>query len=136
MKTYVILENVRSAHNVGSIFRTADGAGVAKLFLVGCTPTPIDRFGRIQPEIAKTSLGAASYVMWEHVSSIDDCIEKLQNMNVQIVAVEQTEEASDFQSHVPTKDAAYIFGNEVTGVPHEALAKSDEVIYIPMRGTK
>ena len=62
MHTFVILHNVRSAHNVGSIFRTSDGAGVSKVYLTGYTPTPIDRFGRTNPEIEKTSLGATRSV--------------------------------------------------------------------------
>ena len=61
----VIIDNVRSAHNVGSIFRTSDGAGVSRIILVGYTPAPIDRFGRLRSEIAKTSLGASSMIPWE-----------------------------------------------------------------------
>jgi tRNA G18 (ribose-2'-O)-methylase SpoU len=62
----VVLDNVRSAHNVGSVFRTSDGAGVSRIILGGYTPAPIDRFGRAQPEIAKTSLGATKTIPWEH----------------------------------------------------------------------
>ncbi len=69
MKKIVILDNVRSAHNVGSVFRSSDGAGVSKIYLVGTTPAPIDRFGRVQPEIAKTSLGATESVAWERVGN-------------------------------------------------------------------
>jgi tRNA G18 (ribose-2'-O)-methylase SpoU len=71
MDKIVILDNVRSTHNVGSIFRTSDGAGVSKIYLLGITPSPIDRFGRPQPEIAKTSLGATDSVVWERVGEGD-----------------------------------------------------------------
>ncbi|MFT7507634.1 MAG: 23S rRNA (guanosine2251-2'-O)-methyltransferase, partial [Acidimicrobiales bacterium] len=94
----IILDNIRSAHNVGSIFRSSDGAGVEKIYLVGPTPTPIDRFGRVQPEIVKTSLGASESIQWEHVGDSENVsiketialIEKLKQEGFTIVAVEQS----------------------------------------------
>ena len=74
---YLVLENIRSAYNVGAIFRTADGVGVEKIFLVGYTPTPTDRFGRIQSEIQKTSLGASETVSWEYSETIEPVLEKI-----------------------------------------------------------
>lgn len=136
MKKIVILENIRSAFNVGSIFRTADGAGVAHVFLVGHTPAPIDRFGRVQPEIAKTSLGATEFIPWDHVDSISDALEKVKSSGYTVVAVEQTENASDIKGFQVPEMCAYVFGNEIDGVSKECLARVDVVVEIPMHGEK
>jgi tRNA G18 (ribose-2'-O)-methylase SpoU len=130
---FVILEDIRSAHNVGSIFRTADAAGVEKIFLVGTTPDPIDRFGRVMPEIAKTSLGASTMVPWEHVP-IKVAIEQLREQGVYIVAVELSQQSVSLYDFVPPPSVAYIFGNEVTGVSPYALATADMCLEIPMMG--
>lgn len=138
----VVLDNVRSAHNVGAIFRTADGAGVARIFLVGVTPQPLDRFGRVVPEIAKTSLGATETVAWEYCADADACIARLREEGARIVAVEQdvravpyTDGASPLRggAQAPT---AYIFGNEVDGVSQTFLDAADTIVQIPMLGTK
>lgn len=136
MHTYVILHNIRSAHNVGSIFRTADGAGVSKIFLVGYTPHPVDRFGREQPEIQKTSLGAARVVPWEAYDAIEPLIAQLRAESVAIVAVEQHARAIDYRTYAPKEDVAYILGNEVDGVSWEMCDTADAIVYIPMHGTK
>ena len=136
MKSYVLLENLRSAHNVGSIFRSADGAGVTGVFLIGCTPAPVDRFGRVQPEIQKTSLGAADTVPWEQTASVSECIQKLRSEGVQIIVVEQDRRAVPFHAFKPSERRAYIFGNEVDGVSKEAREEADEIIHIPMHGSK
>lgn len=133
---YVILHNVRSAHNVGSIFRTADGAGVAKLYLTGYTPTPIDRFGRRVLEIEKTSLGAMDFVPWEYHEDIEVLIVELKREGCSIVAVEQVAGAKDYKTVRASKSVAYIFGNEVEGVPQEVCALADSAIEIPMHGKK
>jgi 23S rRNA (guanosine2251-2'-O)-methyltransferase len=133
---YLILENIRSAYNVGAIFRTADAVGVSKIFLIGYTPTPIDRFGRDQPEIKKTSLGASQEIPWEHTSDGAAIIQTLQSDGVSVVAVEQGANSvslSDFK--VPNK-VAYVVGNEVNGVSKEVLTLADIIIEIPMLGTK
>jgi tRNA G18 (ribose-2'-O)-methylase SpoU len=135
-KTYVILHNIRSAHNVGSVFRTADGAGVSKIFLTGYTPTPIDRFGRPNPEIAKTSLGAVDTVPYETSVDAESVIVHLKKEGVGVVAVEQTPQAIAYKSYVPDGDTVFIFGNEVTGIPEEILAQSDAHVALPMAGSK
>jgi 23S rRNA (guanosine2251-2'-O)-methyltransferase len=135
-QTYVILHNIRSAHNVGSVFRTADGAGVSKIFLTGYTPTPTDRFGRESAEIAKTSLGATHTVPYEVVTDIETLIARLKAQDVGIVAIEQTPHAEDYREYTPAHDVAFIFGNEVTGVEAEVLQASDMHLMIPMRGSK
>jgi tRNA G18 (ribose-2'-O)-methylase SpoU len=133
---YLILENIRSAYNVGSIFRTADGAGVSKIFLIGYTPAPLDRFGRAQPEIEKTSLGASKEILWEHQLSIEDVLRRLKEEGVTIVAVEQGRQAVSLLEFTASEAVAYILGNEIDGVSEMALAHADAVVEIPMLGTK
>ncbi len=132
----LILENIRSAYNVGAIFRTADGAGVSKIFLVGYTPTPTDRFGRPQPEIKKTSLGASEVTAWEHSLVITDVITRLKADGLTVVAVEISEKAVSLDEFIVPAKVAYIVGNEVEGVSKEALALSDAQVEIPMLGSK
>jgi tRNA G18 (ribose-2'-O)-methylase SpoU len=132
----VILENIRSAYNVGSIFRTADGSGVKKLYLAGYTPTPVDRFGRTQNEIKKTSLGASETLEWEQVPDIQSCIQKLKTDGYTVVAVEQTPTSISLQDFLPPQQVAYIFGNEVEGVSDESCALADTIVEIPMLGQK
>ena len=136
MGTYVILENIRSAHNVGSTFRTSDAAGVKKIFLIGTTPAPIDRFGREQKEIAKVALGAEKTVAWEWFETVAEAVEQLKKGDVEIVAVEQAPNAQAYREHEVTKDVAYIFGNEVEGISEPALQAADATIEIPMKGEK
>lgn len=134
----LILDNIRSAHNVGSIFRTADGAGVEKIYLLGYTPTPIDRFGRPQPEIVKTSLGASEVIPFEHIENEDKekLIERLKREGFVIVAVEQTSDSvSLYEFAVPSK-VCYILGNEIEGVSEKLLALADTAVEIPMSGQK
>lgn len=136
MMQYVILHNIRSAHNVGAIFRTSEGAGVAKIFLTGYTPRPIDRFGRVVPEIQKTSLGASELVPWEGAEDIHEVIDRLQSEGVQVVAVELDAAAESIYTFIPKESVAYIFGNEVTGVTPDIMQTTDATLMIPMRGKK
>ena len=136
MERYVILNNIRSAHNVGSIFRTSDGAGVSKIFLTGYTPTPTDRFGRTQEEIKKTSLGATESVLWEYVEDTMALVSRLRDEGVAIVAIEQHAQSIDYRTYPLSKNTAFIFGNEIEGVPHEVCGYADAVLHIPMHGMK
>ena len=86
---YLILHNIRSLYNVGSIFRTADAAGVKKIYLTGYTPAPVDRFGKIRPEIHKTALGAETTVEWQKYKNIGLLIANLKKQKIRITAVEQ-----------------------------------------------
>lgn len=133
---YVILHDIRSHYNVGAIFRTCDGAGVNKVYLTGYTPAPIDRFGRVVPEIHKTSLGASSMVPWEKYETTKEVISHLQNDGVAVVAVEQNPQSVSLYNFTPKGDVAYIFGNEIEGVPQSICALTDAVIEIPMSGQK
>ena len=133
---YVILHNIRSRHNVGAIFRTADGAGVDKIFLTGYTPAPIDRFGRVVDEIKKTSLGASEMVEWEQTDDARSIIRLLQDKGAIVVAVEQAPNSISLYDFDEPKNIAYVFGNEITGVESEVLAECDGIIEIPMAGQK
>ena len=133
---YIILHNIRSAHNVGSAFRTADGAGVSKIFLTGYTPAPRDRFGRENPEIKKTSLGATETVPYVVVEDIFVLLKKLKDEEVKIIAVEQTKTSVSYKTIHSQKPTAFIFGNEVTGITQNVLDVCDMHIEIMMHGTK
>jgi len=85
----LILQDIRSLHNVGSIFRTADAAGIKKIYLCGVTSAPVDRFGDPRPQVVKVSLGAEKSVPWEKVDKIEDCIASLKESGFKIIAVEQ-----------------------------------------------
>lgn len=139
-ETFLILHNIRSGHNVGSIFRTADGAGVKKIFLTGYTPKPVDEFGRARQEIHKTALGAEKFVEWEHCRDIAKLIHKLRNFyygnHISIVGLEQSKKAIDYKKFKPKFPLALIIGNEVRGLSKQILKKCDAVIKIPMRGKK
>ena len=128
----VILDDIRSLHNIGSVFRTADAFLVEKIYLCGITATPPHK------EIQKTALGATETVAWEHHQSVTEVIEKLQTENVTVLAVEQVENAFLLNQFSAEKDKKYalVFGNEVYGVSQEAVALCDECIEIPQLGTK
>ena len=136
--TVIVLDNIRSAHNVGSIFRTADAAGVARLCLCGTTPIPVDRFGRKRNDIAKVALGAEETVTWEYCKTTRECIEKLKQDNFELIAVEQDKRSIDYQTLQLTGGlgSAFIFGDEVGGVSAEILDAVNTIIEIPMRGKK
>jgi 23S rRNA (guanosine2251-2'-O)-methyltransferase len=132
----LVLDNVRSVHNVGSIFRTADACGVRKIYLVGVTPTPIDRFGRERSDLHKTALGAEKSVAWEHADNILNLMQNLKNKGYFLLAVEQSSKSIDYKEAKPPASTAYIFGNEVDGLSASLLEESDLVAEIPMLGRK
>jgi len=131
----VILLDIRSAHNVGSIFRTADGAGVKKIFLCGIAPTPLDRFGKARGDFVKVSLGAEKNVKWEYAKQITPVIKKLKREGYFICAVEQSEKSILYNKlKTQNKKIALIFGNEVKGISKSILKKCDAILEIPMKG--
>ena len=132
----VLLHNVRSAHNVGSIFRTADAAGVTKIFLSGYTPAPLDRFKRANKEIAKTALGAERFLTWEYVPSPAALMKKMQGEGRQVVGVEQDARSRDYRGFRCTASTLFVFGNEVRGLSKPLRDRCDSLIEIPMRGKK
>ena len=135
----LILPNIRSAINVGAIFRTADAVGIDKIYLTGWTPRPTDRFGRIQKDIAKSALGAENFVPWEYKKSLPAVIGKLRRDGYQIIAIEQDKKAIDYRKapQLITKEKiAIIMGPEVSGIPKNILGKCDIIAEIPMHGKK
>lgn len=136
VKIILILDNIRSSENVGSIFRTGDAGGVEKIYLIGITPNPVDRFGRPNPKITKASLGAEKSIPWEHSENIIEVIEKLKKEDYKIVTLEQSENSIDYRDLKITEKIALILGNEVNGVSLDAQKESDEIIEIPMAGDK
>ena len=136
MQIAAMFHNVRSTYNVGALFRTADGAGAAKMYLTGYTPTPLDRFGRERGDIAKTALGAEKTVAWEYAKQPSSVIQRLRNEGWSIVGVEQDARAINYRDFVVTQPTLFIFGSEVRGLSPALRNKCDALIEIPMRGTK
>jgi 23S rRNA (guanosine2251-2'-O)-methyltransferase len=132
----VLLHNIRSTHNVGSIFRTADAAGVDKIYLTGYTPTPVDRFGRVQKDIAKTALGAEQYLPWDYSRSPSALIKKLHREGWIIVAAEQDKRSKDYRSFNSKGKTVFVFGNEVLGLSKSLRDECDKIVEIPMHGKK
>lgn len=132
----VVLDGIRSVHNVGSIFRTSDALGVSKIYLCGITPTPIDRFGRERDDLNKAALGAQKTVAWEHSSSALETVTRLKAEGFTVVAVEQDARSVDYRTVTPIGKTAFVFGNEVEGVSPDVLNQSDFVAHIDMAGSK
>lgn len=131
MKIHVVLDNIRSAFNVGSIFRSADGAGsVEKIYLCGIT-ADVDN-----PKLEKTALGAIDMVNSEHYEETLDALKELKDMGIPIFVVELTNDAEDFQNVEYPNEVALVFGHEKRGVSDEILNMADKKIFIPMRGKK
>ncbi len=131
----LLLHNIRSSHNVGSIFRTADVAGVSRIYLCGYTPTPVDRFGRPQKEIAKTALGAEKNVPWEYHKNPSVTISALSKSGWSVVGVEQDERSKDYRHLSPHDHTLFVFGNEVRGLSQGLRSRCDSLIEIPMHGS-
>lgn len=136
----IILNNIRSIYNVGSIFRTADCAGVEKIYLCGITPEPVDRFGKFRSQFVKVSLGAEKTMAWEKFKSVGKLIDKLKKQGYKIFAVEQDKKSIPYYrvryQASGIKKTALIFGNEVKGLPKMVLNRADKILEIPMRGKK
>ncbi len=131
MTKVVLLENIRSLHNVGSILRTADGAGWDKVFLCGYTGCPPDR------RIEKVSLGAENFIAWEKADSALEVCKKLKKEGFEILGLEQTAKAENiFEAKFSKSKLALVLGNEVEGVSAEILELADRHLEIPMHGEK
>jgi len=133
---FIILDNIRSVHNVGSIFRTSDALGVNKIFLCGCTPTPKDRFGRERKDLTKVALGAEKSIEWEYFKTTEDAVKKLKKEKFQIIALEQAENSIDYKKVKTKNKTAIILGEEVHGLNKKVLDLADVVMEIPMWGIK
>lgn len=128
----ILLENIRSAHNIGSIFRTADSFLINKIILCGISAQPPNK------DIRKTALGSSESVEWRYEKNIDKAIEKLKNEGNKIISIEQTTNSISLENFKPQKNDKYaiIFGNEVNGIEQRTINLSDMVIEIPQFGTK
>jgi tRNA G18 (ribose-2'-O)-methylase SpoU len=131
-KLIVVLDNIRSLNNIGSVFRTSDAFLIEKIYLCGITATPPHK------DIHKTALGSTDSVAWEYAENTIDAINELQEKGVKILAIEQAENATMLDNFTPEKGTTYavVFGNEVKGVSQEVVSASDTVIEIPQYGTK
>ncbi len=132
----VLLHNVRSTHNVGSIFRTADAAGVSHLYLSGYTPRPLDRFNRPQKDIAKTALGAETFLPWTYHKTPQSLLKSLKKEGWEIVGVEQDRRARHYRDFKASGKLVFVFGNEVRGLSSSLLNLCDVLVEIPMLGKK
>lgn len=128
----IVLDNVRSLHNVGSAFRTADAFRIEKIYLTGITGIPPHR------EIQKTALGATESVTWEYAENPETVVKKLKTQGYQIVVIEQTSESLPLQKFIPGPSINYclVFGNEIHGVSEAVIAEADLALEIPQAGTK
>ena len=128
----VILDNIRSIHNVGSIFRTSDSFLIEKIIISGYTATPEN------DRMKKTALGSSDSVDWEYSDDIIETIKKLQKKDVKIISIEQADESLKIEKFNPVSGTkyAFIFGNEVDGVSDDIINVSDEVVEIPQVGAK
>lgn len=137
IEVILVLHNIRSTHNVGSLFRTADGAGVSQIVLSGYTPTPIDKYGRNRGDIAKTALGAEQVMVWQQVVDLPAFLKQKKIEGFLVSAIEQSSSSIHYKKcdHLSQKQIL-ILGNEVLGIDEEVLNLVDQVIEIPMAGSK
>ena len=128
----IVLDNIRSLNNIGSVFRTSDAFLIEKIYLCGITATPPHK------DIHKTALGSTETVDWEYAENTIDLIEKLKAENVKVISIEQAENATMLNNFMPKEQTTYalVFGNEVKGVAQNVVSASDVVIEIPQYGTK
>lgn len=128
----IILDNVRSLNNVGSVFRTADAFRVKHIYLCGITATPPHK------DIQKTALGSTNSVDWSYAEKTQSIVKKLQSEKVKVIAIEQADNSTKLQSFVPQKKTTYalVFGHEVKGVSQDVVSRCDGIIEIPQYGTK
>lgn len=126
----LVLPNIRSCHNVGAMFRTADGCGFEQLYLCGYTATPP------KVQIDKVALGAETWIPWEQYDSVVDCLKMLKETGVQIVALELSESSIPIDSFEPETPLALVVGNEVEGLSDDVLSLVDATVHIPMHGKK
>lgn len=138
MKSILILDNIRSVMNVGSMFRTANALGINKIYLCGITPGPLDRFNRPRKDFEKVALGADKAISWERIEDTVSLVKKLRSEGVYVVAIEQDPRAEDYKN-IDTKGidtVALLMGPEVEGVSKEVLNEVSVIAEIPMQGSK
>lgn len=132
----LLLDDIRSVHNVGSVFRTAETLGISRIYCAGTTPVPVDRFGRRRADFAKVALGAEDMVPWEHVKSAASLVKKVKEEGFEIIALEQAKDSIDYKKVKAGTRVLIILGNEVGGVSRSLLKLADTIAEIPLRGKK
>jgi tRNA G18 (ribose-2'-O)-methylase SpoU len=132
----LVLHDIRSVYNVGALFRTADAVGINRIIVSGFTPAPVDRFGRLRPDIAKAALGAEQSVPWE---TAHDCIALLKtyrDRGYAIVGLEQVDQSVDYKDVVRSEQMVFVLGTETTGMSTEMVGACTVIAEIPMLGMK
>jgi tRNA G18 (ribose-2'-O)-methylase SpoU len=130
MELHLVVHNIRSAHNVGSMLRSADSLGATKVWIVGYSPAPD------LPKVQKTALGAEGYVPWEQLPEVEDAIARLRADGFRIAGLELDDRAVDLFDYAVPKRLALVVGNEVEGIPPSIRGLCDDLIKIPQRGKK
>jgi tRNA G18 (ribose-2'-O)-methylase SpoU len=133
---HLLLHDIRSVHNVGSLFRTADSAGIEKIVLSGFSPTPLDRFNQPRKDMVKVALGAEKSVQWEYVQTFTPVIKKYQKEGFKIIALEQSEASVDYKDVSINGPTLIVLGNEPKGISPTLLRYADVIAEIPMKGEK
>lgn len=134
----LVVDNVRSVMNVGSMFRTSNALGIKKIYLCGITPTPLDKYGRPRKDFAKVSLGAEETTNWEYAPTTLECIKKLNKENYLTIAIEQNKNAVDYKTIDINEHQkiAIVMGSETDGVSNDVLKEVSLIAEIPMLGSK
>lgn len=130
MQLHLIANDIRSAENIGSLLRSCDSLGIAKLWVTGYSPSPEHH------KVAKTALGAQSSVRWETATDVMDVIRQLKRDGFRIVGLELAENATNIVDYVPLKKTALLLGNEVTGVPPSLIKECDDIVFLSQKGKK
>ncbi len=132
----LIIHDIRSVHNVGSLFRTADSVGISRIIISGYSPTPLDRFGRVRSDMAKSALGAELSVPWEYSENIFETIHELKKNNYTVIGLEQHPQSVDYKKIKKTENMVFIIGTETTGMNQDLIQLCDTIAEIPMHGNK
>jgi 23S rRNA (guanosine2251-2'-O)-methyltransferase len=136
-KHILILDNIRSVFNVGSLFRIADCVGINQIFLCGITPSPKDRFGKERGDLAKVALGAEKSVAWDTCEKTLSLVKKLKREGYKIIAIEQDKKSIDYKTlQLRSGKAAFILGEETKGISKQILKYADLIAEIPLTGEK
>lgn len=134
----LVVDNVRSVMNVGSMFRTSNALGIKKIYICGITPTPLDKYGRPRKDFAKVSLGAEETTNWEYIPTTLECIKKLNKEGYLTIAIEQNKNAVDYKTIDinERQKIAIVMGSETDGVSNDVLEEVSLIAEIPMLGSK
>lgn len=131
-----MIHDIRSVHNVGALFRTADAIGISEIIISGFSPTPIDRFGRDRADLAKAALGSEKTIPWRYIENPLEVLHEYHKQGFHIVGVEQDERSIDYKQLAKQDRMVFILGTETTGMTEEFLQVCDTLVEIPMQGMK